>query len=100
MSASSSSVGQAEILPLVPCTECGGRVYSWIAPSGVNAGRRMYKCVNKEICGYMRSSDEYRAQLIGSQLLADQAAPVHIQQAAPAPASSVRAIREATRVPT
>uniref|UniRef100_A0A452ZXU0 Uncharacterized protein n=1 Tax=Aegilops tauschii subsp. strangulata TaxID=200361 RepID=A0A452ZXU0_AEGTS len=43
----------------------------------------MLRLCCSQICGYMRSSDEYRAQLIGSELLGDrQAVPVHIQQAA------------------
>ncbi|EMS59804.1 hypothetical protein TRIUR3_23678 [Triticum urartu] len=43
----------------------GGRIFTWIARAGQNAGIRFYKCVNKDsgICNYMRTKEEYIAEL-------------------------------------
>uniref|UniRef100_A0A8R7UG89 GRF-type domain-containing protein n=1 Tax=Triticum urartu TaxID=4572 RepID=A0A8R7UG89_TRIUA len=65
MSASSSSSGFEQLPPLVSCPQCGGRIFTWIARVGQNAGVRFYKCVNKDsgICNYMRTKEEYLAEL-------------------------------------
>ena len=54
-----------------------GPVYTWIARSGVNAGHRFYKCVNRDkgICGYMTSSEEYRAELNADTLATAEDSP-------------------------
>ncbi|XP_044326536.1 uncharacterized protein [Triticum aestivum] len=55
MSNSSSSAVREEILPLIPCPDCGDRLMTWIAQGGANAGHRFYKCVNREVglCGFI-----------------------------------------------
>ncbi|XP_044431681.1 uncharacterized protein [Triticum aestivum] len=65
MSGFSSSTGFEQLPPLISCPECGGRVFTWIARAGQNAGVRFYKCVNKDagICNYMRTKAEYLAEL-------------------------------------
>ncbi|KAM3350313.1 hypothetical protein ACQJBY_022846 [Aegilops geniculata] len=65
MSASSSTSGFEQLPPLISCPQCGGRVFTWIARAGRNAGVHFYKCVNKDagICNYMRTKEEYLAEL-------------------------------------
>ncbi|KAM3193618.1 hypothetical protein ACQJBY_070315 [Aegilops geniculata] len=55
MSNSSSSTVREEILPLIPCPDCGDRLMTWIARRGANAGYRFYTCVNREVglCGFI-----------------------------------------------
>uniref|UniRef100_A0A8R7VFT6 GRF-type domain-containing protein n=1 Tax=Triticum urartu TaxID=4572 RepID=A0A8R7VFT6_TRIUA len=77
MSASSSSSGFEQLPPLISCPQCGDRVFTWIAQAGQNAGVRFYKCVNKDsgVCNYMRTKDEYLAEL--SYHLGAAQQPVH-----------------------
>ncbi|XP_037430947.1 uncharacterized protein LOC119297155 [Triticum dicoccoides] len=65
MSASSSSSGFEQLPPLISCPQCGGRIFTWIARVGQNAGIHFYKCVNKDsgICNYMRTKEKYLAEL-------------------------------------
>src|SRR4051812_46662118 len=89
MSASSSNSAYDEILPLIPCPNCGSEVITWIAKGGDNPGSRFYKCKNKDVsksysiwqslvvarsddsqyfyfqngCGFIRSTKTYRDEL-------------------------------------